>query len=156
MSVIIQGDQVRAITQGILVKRATATVAADQDLFSVDGGRVILLGFVGEVTTAIGAGSQDFAILFDPDDGGSNVDLADSATPLVVDADVTGTLYTLNTTAAGDLVATTDIAYNAILATPIVLTAGDIVLDVTGTEAGSVKWDAIYVPLDTGATLTAS
>lgn len=156
MSVIIQGDQVRAITQGILVNRATATVAADQDLFSVDGGRVILLGFVGEVTTAIGAGSQDFGIFFDPDDGGSNVDLADTTTPLVVDADPTGTLYTLNTTAGGDLVATTDIAYNAILATPIVLTAGDIVLDVTGTEVGSVKWSAIYVPLDTGATLTAS
>jgi hypothetical protein len=156
MSVMIQGSQVRAITQGILVSRATATIAADQDLFSIDGGRILLLGFVGTVTTAIGAGSQDFGIAFDPDDGGSNVDLADTSTPLVADADVVGTHYTLNTTAAGDLVAATDVAYNAILATPILLPEGDIVLDVTGTEAGSVKWDLIYVPLDNGASVSAS
>lgn len=156
MSTFLAGKEIRRLTQGILVSRATATIAADQDLFSVDGGRVLLLGFVGTVTTAIGAGSQDFAILFDPDDGGANTDLADSTTPLVVDGDVTDTHYTLNTTAAGDLVAATDVAYNAILATPILLPAGDIVLDVTGTEAGSVKWDLLYVPLDNNASVVAT
>lgn len=153
MSVLIQGDEVRAITQGILVERATATIAADQDLFSVDGGNIFLLGFMGQVTTLIGAGSQDLEIDFDPDDGGSNVALS---TLVAVDADATGTNYTLNTTAGGALVATLDVAYNAILATPIMLPAGDIVLDVTGTEAGSVKWYALYVPLDDGASLSAS
>lgn len=153
MSVLIAGTQVRTITQGILVSRATATVAADQDLFSIDGGRIVLLGFIGEVTTAIGAGSQDLELDFDPDDGGANVALS---TLLLVDADPTGTYYTLNTTAGGALVEGLDVAYNAILATPIVLGAGDIVLDVTGTEAGSVKWDLLYVPLDAGAAVTAS
>ncbi len=153
MSVIIQGDEVRAIALGIKVSRATATIAADQDLFSIDDGRVLLIGFVGEVTTAIGGGSQDFEIDLDPDDGGTNVALS---TILLVDGDVTGTQYSLNTTAGGVLVAELDVSYNGILATPIILKEGDIVLDVTGAEAGSVKWDAIYVPLDDGASLSAS
>lgn len=153
MSVHIQGDQVRTITQGILVERATATIAADQDLFSIDGGNVLLLGFLGEVTTVIGSGSQDLEIDLDPDDGGTNVALS---TLVAVDADAVGTFYTLNTTAGGALVATLDVAYNAVLATPIVLAPGDIVLDVTGTESGSVKWSVLYTPLDDGASITAS
>ena len=152
MSTLIQGDELRTITQGTLVTRATSTVAADIDLFSIDGGRVLLLGFIGKVTTAIGGGSQDFVVLLDPDDGGSDVTVASL---VAVDGDVVGTQYTLNTTGGGALVPTLDVAYNAILATPIVLTAGDLRLDVTGTEAGSVQWDAIYVPLDTGASLSA-
>jgi hypothetical protein len=116
MATGIAGEDIFTITQGIRVHRPTATTAADQDLFSIDGGNVLLLGFLGEVTTAIGAGSQDFEIDHDPDDGGSNVMLAD----------------------------------------PIALTPGDIVLDVTGTEAGSVEWWVWYVPIDVGASITAS
>jgi len=153
MSNLVAGKTWLQTSQGIHVSRATATTAADQDLFSIDGGRVILLGFIGEVTTAIGAGSQDFEIDLDPDDGGTNVALS---TLVAVDADATGTMYTLNSTAGGALVATLDVAYNATLAIPIVLKQGDIVLDVTGTEDGSVKWDVLYAPLDAGASLTAS
>jgi hypothetical protein len=153
MATGIAGEDIFTITQGIRVHRPTATTAADQDLFSIDGGNVLLLGFLGEVTTAIGAGSQDFEIDHDPDDGGSNVALS---TLLLVDGDVTGTLYTLNPTNGGALVATTDVAYNVMLADPIALTPGDIVLDVTGTEAGSVEWWVWYVPIDVGASITAS
>ena len=60
-----------------------------------------------------------------------------------------------NPTAGGALVATTDVAYNAMLSIPIVLTPGDIVLDVTGTEAGEIEWWVWYVPLDEGASITA-
>lgn len=155
MAVLQSQNSIAQVIAGNRTERATATVAADQDLFSVDGGSVLLLGFWGEVTTAIGGGSQDLAVVFDPDDGGANVVLADTATPLAVDADPTGTIYTLNPTAAGDLVATTDVAYNAILSTPILLTEGDIVLDVTGTEAGSVKWTALWIAAEAGAALTA-
>lgn len=153
MSTWIDPDSITAITQGILVRRATATVAADQDLFSVEVGRVILLGLVGHVTVEIGAGSQDLAIHHDPDDGGSDVALASL---VAADGDVTGTYYTLNTTFGGALVATLDYAPNFPAAAPFVLGLGDIVLDVTGTEAGSVQWDLIYVPLDAGAYVEAS
>jgi hypothetical protein len=48
-----------------------------------------------------------------------------------------------------------DVAYNAILATPIVMGPGDIVLDVTGTEAGEIEWVLTYVPITLGATVSA-
>jgi hypothetical protein len=153
MSTWIDPDSVTTVTQGVLVRRATATTAADQDLFSIDTGRILLVGFMGHVTTAIGGGSQDFEIDFDPDDGGTNVALS---TLVAVDADVTGTYYTLNTTFGGALVATLDYAPNFILASPFVLDVGDIVLDVTGTEAGSVEWDLVYAPIDAGAAVTAT
>ena len=153
MSTWIDPDSVTTVTQGVLVRSATATIAADKDLFSIDTGRVLLVGFMGHVTTAIGGGSQDFVVNFDPDDGGTNVALASL---VAVDADVTGTYYDLNTTFGGALVATLDYAPNFILASPFVLGLGDIALDVTGTEAGSVEWDLVYVPIDAGANVTAS
>lgn len=152
MSHMIDGASIRAATQGILVERAAATIAADADIFSIDGGDVLLLGFWGKVTVEVGAGSQDLEIDLDPDDGGSNVALS---TLLAVDGDVTGTYYTLNATAGGALVESLDVAYNAMLATPIILSAGDIVMDVTGAEAGSVAWSLVYVPIAAGATVTA-
>ncbi len=150
MSNAVDGASVRAVTQGILVRRATATIAADADIFSITGGDVLLIGFWGKVTTEVGAGSQDIAIHLDPDDGGTDVALA---TILLCDGDVTGTYYTLNATSQGVLVATLDVAFNGILDKPIILSAGDIVMDVTGTEAGSVAWNMIYAPLDAGATV---
>jgi hypothetical protein len=152
MSVLNNGDAFLKATVGIPVRRAAATIAADQDLFSIDGGLVAVTGFVGRVTVAVGGGSQDIEIDFDPDDGGSNVALS---TLLLIDADPVGTNYTLNTTAGGALVEGLDVAYNAILATPIVMGPGDIVLDVTGTEAGEIEWVLTYVPITLGATVSA-
>lgn len=160
MSVYINGESVRAAALGIKVEKTAAVPASGStdDLFSVDGGAVILLGLVGVVETALPA-DTDLSIQFDPDDGGSDVDLADSSTPLVADSDVTGTIYTLNTTAAGDLVAGTDVGYNGLLATPITLAdSGDIKLTSAGGGAGggSIHWYVIYVPLETGAAISSA
>lgn len=153
MSVYIPPSAYVGAILGNVAHRATATVAADQDLFSTSGA-VLLTGLLGRVTTAIGAGSQDLEIDFDPDDGGANVALS---TLVLVDAAPTGTLFHLNATAGGALVNALDVAYNGILAAPIVLgQAGDIVLDVTGTEAGSVEWWAWWLPIDDGASLVAT
>jgi hypothetical protein len=154
MTIIGEGLAFTKANHGLIASRATATVAADQDLFSIDGGRVLLIGLVGEVTVAIGAGSQDIGLTLDPDDGGANVSIGDTATPLVIDADEVGTFYTLGATIGADMVATLDVC-QPFLHSPIVCKPGDLVLDVTGTEAGSVKWDAIWLPLDDGAILTA-
>lgn len=143
-------------SQGVLVEKTAAVAAsgAETDLFTVDGGNVLLIGFVGVVETALVA-DTDLIVEFDPDDGGSDVALA---TVLVADSDPTGSIYTLNTTAGGTLLVGTDVGYNAILATPIVLTAGDIKLDSSGGGAGggSVHWYLVYIALDEGASVTAA
>jgi hypothetical protein len=126
------------------------------DLFSVDGGPVILTGFYGYVSVAIPNVSLDFDLALDPDDGGSDVALA---TLLAVDNVAEGTFLTLNATAGGALVAEVDVAYGVTLAKPIVLDAGDIKLNVAGGGAvgtsARVSWGAFWLPLTDAAALVA-
>ncbi len=156
MTVMVDGASVRAVTQGILVETTAAVPAsgASADLFTVDGGSVLLVGFWGDVETVLVA-DTDLSIHFDPDDGGTNVDLA---TTLVADDDPTGTIYTLNPTAGGTLIEGLDVAFNAVLEDPIVLTPGDILHTSGGGGAGggSIHWYVLYSPLDADATMAAS
>ena len=136
---------------GIVVHRAATTIAADHDIFSIDGGPVLLTGLLGHVTVAIEV-DTDMELDLDPDDGGTNVTLS---TILAIDSDVTGTMYTLNTTFGGVMIATLDYAENASLATPLALAPGDIVFDEAGAGTGEIEWFATYIPLVKTATLTA-
>lgn len=155
MSYIPDAQGVRATHAGILVERATAALpaTATADIFTVDGGRVLLLGFVGEVTTVIQAQACNLSVVHDPDSGGSNVTLASA---LNVSADAANSFYVLNATAGGALVNSSgEAAYGALLATPILLPAGDIALTTSATNTGSVQWNVLYAPLDDGATVSA-
>ena len=151
MSTYNDADGLVRATYGELVTSTQTIVASGstQDLFSIEGGLVQMWYLAGHVTTAIAA-ATDFDLDLDPDDGGSDVALAST---LVADSDVIGTIYTLNPTAGGALVATLDVAYNASLAIPITLTTGDLNLAVSGGTgaAGVIKWYLIYTPLDDGA-----
>lgn len=158
MTVHYDDESLRAVTLGLRARRAAALPPAtgvSEDLFSVDGGQVLLVGFVGYVTVAIPNVSLDFDLAHDPDDGGTDVVLA---TLLAVDNDPVGTFYTLNTTAGGALVEGLDRALNAKLATLLLLDPGDIKLNVAGGGSvgttARVRWDAIWVPWDDGAALT--
>lgn len=147
------------VTNGIKVHRDAALPVDDGALFTISGGNVLLLGFLGHVTVAIKNESLDIGLVLDPADGGSNVDIAESTTGLAIDADVAGTFYTLNPTAAAVMVATLDVAYNAALATPIVLAPGDLELTIVGSVTGTadrIEWDLWYVPITEGAVVEAA
>lgn len=148
MSVIIRGTQLAKITLGERAEKTAAVPASGStvDLFTVDDGPVLLTAFWGEVETALPA-DTDLDVDFDPDDGGSVVALAST---LAADSDATGSVYTLNATAGGALVVGTDVAYNAILATPILLLPGDVLLTSGGGGAGggSIKWVAYAIAAD--------
>ena len=156
MSVYYGNGAVRGVGIGYQVETTAAVVASGSsaDLFTVDGGNVWLLGLVGVVETVLVA-DTDLSIEFDPDDAGADVTLAST---LIADSDPTGTVYALNPTAGGALVATTDVGYNTLLATPILLTAGDVKLSSAGAGAGggSIHWYAQWVAADAAAVLTAS
>jgi hypothetical protein len=128
------------------------------DLFSVDGGQVLLLGFYGYVSVALPNTVLSFDLAHDPDDGTADVVLA---TATSVQAKAVGSFFTLNATAGGALVVSAaDVSYGVKLATPIALDTGDIKLNVTGGGAigttARVSWNAIWVPLSDAAVLTAS
>ncbi len=151
---------IRAIALGVAVTRTAAlppASGASQDLFTIDGGHALLVAFWGRVTVAIPNDSIDFDIDWDPDSGGADVPLA---TLLAVDNQAAGTFYSLNTTAGGALVGSSDISRNARLAAPILLPPGDIRLDVAGGGAigttARVEWSLAYIPWDAAVTVAAS
>ncbi len=156
MTYMLDRTGVRASIGGIIVQRATAlhpASGASEDIFDISG-RIMLLGIVGAVDVAVPA-NFDFSLEFDPDNGDGNVTLAST---LEVDSDPAGTFYTLNTTAAAALVATTNIAY-AGAEMMIDLDAGDIVwVSAGGGTQGTtcrVRWDMFYIPVDATSTVVA-
>lgn len=156
MSTLIHGDQLRNLNQGILVSRATAALPAstDEALFTISGGRIFLLGILGEVTTVIQTQACNTKLKLNPTATGSDVDLC---AVLDITADAVGTYYTITGTFATAMQGATVhcAAANTMLPQPLLLGAGDIELDCAATNTGSVKWDLWYVPLDNGASVAA-
>lgn len=156
MSTLIAGDQVRSLVCGIKVQRATAALpqTAAGALFTVTGGKVLVTSLVGEVTTVIQTQADATKLTFDPVDAGATQDL--SAT-VDITADAVGTLYSLTGTPATAMQdALNFLPSNKVLAQPLVLKPGSILLDCAASNTGSVKWDLTYVPLDNGASVAAA
>lgn len=162
MSVIIQGDEVRAIALGILVEKAAFTLPATTStaIFTVTGGRVLITSMVGEVTTVLGATATNLNVTLDPT--GANA-VADLAAATVVTSDAVGTLYTVSG-APLDLLSAAAVGNTQVpnyVAGPIVnrgfvVPAGSILLKTSATNTGATKWAVTYVPIDDGAAVAAA
>ena len=150
-------NRVADINQGIRVDRATANLpqTGEYDLFTVAGGRVLVLGILGEVTEVIETQLNNTNLEFSP----AAATLADNDLCAVLDvsADVVGTLYTITGTAANAMVdsgTTGFLIYT--LASPLFLVPGSIELHCSASNTGQVKWSIWYVPLDDGAYIEAA
>lgn len=156
MSTLIQGDQIRSLLVGVKVQRTTAALpqTSTSTLFTVSGGKVLITSLVGEVTTVIQTQADATKLTFDPTDAGATQDL--SAT-LDITADAVGTLYSLTGTPATAMKdALNFLSSDKVLAQPLVLKPGSILLDCAASNTGAVKWDLCYIPLDNGASVAAA
>lgn len=156
MSVIIQGDEIRAIAAGIKVDRATATLPQTTDgaLFSISGGRVAVVSLIGEVTTVIQTQANNTKLKYNPTATGADTDLC---AVLDISADAVGTLYSLTGTFATAMQdSLLCLASSEVLQSPLVLSEGDIELDCAASNTGSVSWTLIYYPIDDGASVAAA
>lgn len=163
MTVILNPDQfhpvARELTQGIRVDRATATLPADastDELFTVTGGRVLIIGLVGEVTTALQAQANAVKLSYDPTAAGTTFDLC---TAVETNADAVGQMYYI----AGDVATPGALLVggavgqaNPVFAKPLMLSEGAILVDCADGGTGSVSWSLIYVPWDAGAEVAAA
>lgn len=155
MSVIIQGSQIRQILVGTKVDRATAALpqTTQAPVFTVAGGRVLITGLVGEVTTVMGATATTLKVTSNPTTG-TDVDLT-SAT--AVTSKEVGSQFTLPATSGSGLVVANAGGGGQFPAhTPYVVPIGTIDLVTSASDTGSVKWSLTYVPLDDGANVTAA
>jgi hypothetical protein len=153
MATGIPGRAALAAAKGSKVSRATDTLpqTTAEAIFTIAGGRVILTSIVGEVTTAVQNQANNMKLTSNPTAGTS----VDMCAVLNVAADEVGCLYSITGTPADALIGTNaglvpDMAKSQIL--PI----GTIDLDCSASNTGSVKWDLTYIPLDAGATVTAT
>jgi hypothetical protein len=145
------------LNQGIRVDRPTANLPQTTfgNLFTVAGGNVLLLGILGEVTTVIETQANNTNLEFTPT--AATLAQNDLCAVLNITADVVGTLYTMDGTAANALVdsgTTGWLIYT--LAAPLFLVPGNIELHCADSNSGQVKWTCWYVPLEPTAYVVAA
>lgn len=155
MSTIVAGPQIRQIAYGIKVDKATAALpqTTASTLFTVSGGRVIMTGLLGEVTTVIQTQANATKLKSVPTTG-TTVDLCATKDitalevggflSLIPDLDASPFSVALNQQNAGASV------LNAV---GIILPIGTLKLDCAASNTGSVKWSILYVPFDDGASV---
>lgn len=156
MSTYLAPDQVRALALGVKVPRATGALpqTASGALFTVTGGRVLVVSLVGEVTTVIQTQANATKLTFDPTDAGATQDLCATTD---ITADAVGTVYSITGTPATVLQdALNSLPSNKTLTVPLLLKPGQVLLSCAASNTGSVKWDLAYVPFDNGAFVAAA
>ncbi len=154
MTTLIKNVDVRTIALGINVSRATSNLPATAalNIFTVSGGRILVVSLVGEVTTVIQAQACTVKVTSTPT-AGSAVDL--SAVSASISGLEVGGKLTLPAAAATALV--TGNAGGVIgRQANWVIPAGSLSYTTSATNTGQIKWDLTYVPLDAGAQVVAA
>lgn len=138
------------------VDRATADLQSGSAIavFTIATGRVLLWGFVGEVTSAIGTGTTpDLKFQSNPTTG-TTTDLC--ATLNIAD-DAAGTLYTMTGVISDALLRSEHGGVrDPLWGNPFVLPIGAIEAICDENVAGSIRLQAWWMALDDGATLVAA
>jgi len=139
---------------GYRVSQPTAALPQSTDgaLFTVSGGRVLITGLVGEVTTVIETQANATKLKFNPTGTGADQDLCAT---LDITGDAVGEIYTISGT-VGDAMRSDLLGGLPKLESPLLLSEGSIELDCAASNTGQVKWDVWYYPLDQGATIVAA
>lgn len=151
MTAIIQGSQLAAIALGTRVESGIKTVPQNalDALFTITGGKVAVMGVIGEVTTVIGGTTPSAKLVANPTVGADT----DIVTAVAVTADPVGTLYGVATVGGALQVLESAAPLNQ---TPFVLKPGTLDLQVSAADAtGAIKWSLFYVPVDDGASVAA-
>jgi hypothetical protein len=137
---------VRVDTGTITIPHTTSTV-----YYHIHGGKVLVTGLVGEMTTAA--------------DGANSIHI--DHTPTTGTASVIGAAADIDSWAIGDIISLlglySDVILPAVAAgtTPmlaykgVVMTPGTLGWQSSGTTAGDWKWTIFYIPLDDGAYIEA-
>lgn len=143
---------------GCVSKTLTTIANGNNDLFVVSG-TCKIVEIVGIVTTQIEAKSCLINYNMDPTSPAGDTAFGTDGTALEINADAVGTLYTWDGVVANDLTATTNgVAIGMANDTGLVVPAGSLELAaVVATSAtGAITFSVRYVPLESGATITAA
>lgn len=149
MTVIIQGDQQRALLLGQVATKSTGTLAATTvPLFTVAGGAVAVTSIIGRVTTAVTVANA-YKLQHNPTLG-TTVDICTTLDIGTTDT-VVGDQLSVSLVKADALF----LGAAATKAPCLVLPVGQIEHVSAGTD-GVILWTVTWVPYESGATLAAA
>lgn len=147
----ISGNAQRTNVYGTRVDRATAALpqSTTATLFTVAGGRVIITTLVAEVTTAIQAQANALQIFSISTTGSVTTNL--------------GASFESNGLALGNLITVPGVpatalssGSTAVQGNEFITQPGLIRLTAAASNTGALRWTVTYIPLDSGATITAA
>lgn len=136
-----------------ILERATAALPQTTAgaLFRITGGKILVKGIYGEVTTVIQTQANNTKIIFNPSGTGSSIDLC---AVLDISAKAVGIILSIVGVLATAMKATSIwcvVPADNIAAPGLVLGPGDIELSCAASNTGNVKWTLVYEAVDAGA-----
>jgi hypothetical protein len=159
MTTLIKNADVRTIAAGILVTRTAALLpqTATGNIYTVTGGRIMVVALTGLVVVATPATVNTTAIGITPASGTAvNNSMAAAVSTASLEA---GTMLSIGSTPGSNLVVGTN-AGKPVQTTghaAWAIQTGSITVTTTGSAAtGTIQWDLIYIPLDNGAQVAAA
>jgi len=135
---------------------ALLPATALQSIYTVSGGRIILVSLFGTVTTATDATATTLSVGITPTLGAGTSKPAALATATAVTSKEAGTTFGLGASVAAALVVGADASVPLALPPRQVIGSGAITITTSATNAGVVKWDLTYIPLDAAAQVVAA
>jgi hypothetical protein len=151
MSSQIPGKALLLSNYGMSVNRAAAVLPAtgNQTIFNVTGGRILLLGLLGEVTTVMSATVTNLKLT-----SVSGALTSDLCANTAVTSLAVGNLFAPSSAPAAATVAQVGSAVGQ--NNELYLAAGLIRATTDATNTGAMRWQALYMPIDPGAALVAA
>lgn len=152
-----QNTQIRNATTGFqTVRPSTASgntplAASATTLFTVAGGRILIISLVGQVTTVIQAQATTVQFISTPTTG-SAVNLSNATGDLNA-LQVGGTVALASTLGGTAVVA--NAGANVIAQPKILVPVGNITVTMGAASTGALKYELIWVAYDSGASVTA-
>jgi hypothetical protein len=155
MSTLILNKDVKTIALGLSVSKPTSLVAQTlTSLFTISGGRIAIVAFIGEATVANDATATTISYGYTPL-GGSSAPAALAVASASLASIAIGQKLSLGATVAAQVVLSS-VSAPVLFPPRLILNPGDITYTgAVGAGTLSLKYDLIYVPLDAGSQVVA-
>ena len=158
MTTIIANKDVRLIQAGIKIPNTLHTAlpqSTTQNIYTISGGRILLVHLFGEVTTAIQAQATTFKFTSTPTTG-SAIDLNTATGSDLTGKEIGARITPPNPPASGTAAVITNAGYTNMEPLRVVVPQGVISVTTVASSTGGLKYDLIYIPLDDGAQVVAA
>jgi len=157
-NILIDTAAMQPLTEQSAMTTLTTIMSGQNGLFTVAGGPVKIIEIIGYVATEIEGKSCLINYTANPTDPATDTQIATTGTALEINADAIGTLYTWDGVLANNLTATDNgVALGTAAYSGVIIPAGAIELKavVSTSATGAIEFYVRYIPLVSGATVTA-